>query len=142
MYGRNLKAYKTTNLEAEISVADPHRIISMMYDGLFERIAQAKGAIERKDLEFKADRIDKALAIVTGLQTGLDMSQGDVSQRFYDLYEYVKMRLNDASVNLDTQPLDEIIRLLTPIKKAWDSIPESEKQKAFAQRSKLEEEGR
>ena len=70
------------------------------------------------------------------------MSQGDVSQRFYDLYEYVKMRLNDASVNLDTQPLDEIIRLLTPIKKAWDSIPESEKQKAFAQRSKLEEEGR
>ena len=55
MYGRNLKAYKTTNLEAEISVADPHRIISMMYDGLFERIAQAKGAIERIG---KDERID------------------------------------------------------------------------------------
>ena len=90
MYGRNLKAYKTTNLEAELSVADPHRIVSMMYEGLFERIAQAKGAIERKDLEVKSDKINKAVAILTGLQTGLDMSLGDVSQTFYDLYEYCK----------------------------------------------------
>ena len=85
MYGRNLKAYKTTNLEAELSVADPHRIVSMMYEGLFERIAQAKGAIERKDLEVKSDKINKAVAILTGLQTGLDMSLGDVSQTFYEI---------------------------------------------------------
>lgn len=141
MYGRNLKAYKKTNLEAEISVADPHRIITMMYDGLFERIAQAKGAIERKDYKYKADRIDKALAIVTGLQTGIDMSQGEVSQNFYDLYEYIKGRLNDASIALDTAPLDEIVKLMTPIKEAWEKIPQTEKDKAFAEREKLEAKG-
>jgi flagellar secretion chaperone FliS len=138
MYGRNLKAYKKTNLEAEISVADPHRIISMMYDGLFERIAQAKGAIERKDYKYKADRIDKALAIVTGLQTGIDMSLGEVSENFYNLYEYIKVRLNDASISLDTEPLDEVVKLLTPIKDAWSKIPQSEKDKAFSEREKLE----
>jgi len=53
MYGRNLKAYKRTNLEAELSVADPHRIIQMMYEGLIERLSQAKGAIFRNDFEYK-----------------------------------------------------------------------------------------
>lgn len=140
MYGRNLKAYKTTNLEAELSVADPHRIVSMMYEGLFERIAQAKGAIERKDLEVKSDKINKAVAILTGLQTGLDMSLGDVSQTFYDLYEYCKQRLLDASISLDTAPLDEVIKLLAPVKMAWDKIPQSEKDKAYAERSRLDQE--
>ncbi|MGN1392989.1 MAG: flagellar export chaperone FliS [Succinivibrionaceae bacterium] len=139
MYGRNLKAYKTTNLEAEISVADPHRIISMLYAGLFERIAQAKGAIERKDYAYKADRIEKAIAIVTGLQTGIDMNQGQIAENFNNLYIYVKQRLNDAAINLDTAALDEVIKLLLPIKQAWDKIPESEKQKAYAQRKALDE---
>ncbi len=138
MYGRNLKAYKKTNLEAEISVADPHRVISMMYEGLFERIAQAKGAIERKDLELKSDKITKAVAILTGLQTGLDMSLGDVSQNFMDLYGYCKQRLLDASAKLETEPLDEVIQLLLPIKQAWDNIPQSEKDKAYAQRAELD----
>ena len=69
MYGRNLKAYKRTNLEAELSVADPHRIIQMMYDGLIERLSQAKGAILRNDFEYKANRLDKAIGIINGLQT-------------------------------------------------------------------------
>ena len=30
MYNRNLKAYKTTSLDAEMAVADPHRIIQML----------------------------------------------------------------------------------------------------------------
>ena len=109
-----------------------------MYEGLFQRIAQAKGAIERKDYAFKADRIEKAIQLVIGLQTGLDMSQGEVSQNFNDLYEYVKMRLNEASINLDVKILDEIVTLLTPIKEAWDNIPESEKQKAFAMRTEID----
>lgn len=137
-YGRNLKAYKKTNLEAELSVADPHKVISMLYDGLFERIAQAKGAIERKDYSYKADRIEKAIAIITGLETGLDMSQGEVARNFYDLYEYAKQRLMDASVSLDVAPLEEVVNLLLPIKKAWDGIPQSEKDKAYKMRTELD----
>ena len=138
MYGRNLKAYRKTNIEAELSVADPHRVFSMLYEGLFERIAQAKGAIERKDLSYKADRIEKAIAIITGLQTGIDMSQGEVARNFYDLYQYCKDRLLDASVGLNTEPLDEVVKLLLPIKMAWDKIPQSEKDKAYMMRSELD----
>ena len=60
MYHRNLKAYKTTSIEADLVVADPHRVIQLMMQGLLECLAQAKGAIERKDMEAKARTISKA----------------------------------------------------------------------------------
>ena len=75
MYGRNLKAYRKTNLEAELSVANPHRVVQMMFEGLLERLSQAKGAILRKDYEYKADRISKATGIINGLQMSLDDKQ-------------------------------------------------------------------
>ena len=36
----------------------------------------------------------------------------------------MKDRLNDANINNTTEPLDEVIKLITPIKEAWDQIPE------------------
>ena len=33
MYGRNLKAYNRTKLEAELLVASPHRVTQMLFEG-------------------------------------------------------------------------------------------------------------
>lgn len=134
MYQKNLKAYKTNVLEAEMSVADPHRVIQLMMNGLLERLAMAKGAIDRKDYEAKAVAISKAQAIINGLQDSIDMTQGEISERLYVLYDYMKQRLMDASVNMDKQPLDEIANLMITIKTAWDKIPDEEKQKAYVMR--------
>ena len=35
MYGRNLKAYNRTKLEAELLVASPHRVTQMLFEGLW-----------------------------------------------------------------------------------------------------------
>ncbi|MBO5567136.1 MAG: flagellar export chaperone FliS [Succinivibrio sp.] len=128
MYGRNLKAYRRTNLEAELSVADPHRIIQMLFDGLIERLSQAKGAIERKDFEYKADRLSKAVGIINGLQLSLDRKQDpELGNRLFALYDYMKDLLNKATTSLEITPIDECISLIMPIKQAWDQIPESVK---------------
>ena len=130
MYGRNLKAYKKTNLEAELSVADPHRVIQMMYEGLIERLSQAKGAIMRHDYEYKADRISKAVGIINGLQSALDnRSNPELGQRMFALYDYMKELLTKASVSLDVSQIDEVINLILPIKQAWDQIPQDIKDK-------------
>ena len=134
MYGRNLKAYKKTNLEAKLSVADPHRVIQMMYEGLIERLSQAKGAIMRHDYEYKADRISKAVGIINGLQSALDnRSNPELGQRMFALYDYMKELLTKASVSLDTAPIDEVINLILPIKQAWDQIPQDIKEKTNQQ---------
>ena len=134
MYGRNLKAYKKTSLEAEFSVASPHRVIQMLFNGLIERLSQAKGAIERKDYEYKANRISKAMGIIEGLQGALDRKENPaLGDKMYSLYDYMKQLLDQAAVSLDEKPIDEVINLITPIKKAWDNIPEDIKQKTNAE---------
>lgn len=136
MYGRNLRAYQKTTVNAEISVADPYYVTKLLYQGLFERLAQAKGAIERGDLALKAKKLSTATAILENLRSTLDFSQSkSIAQGLYDIYSYMIDQVAEASLNLMTQPIDNAIRALMPIKKAWDSIPVSAQQEAASKRT-------
>ncbi|MGE6107937.1 flagellar export chaperone FliS [Aeromonas sobria] len=131
MYHRNLKAYKATSIAADLAVADPHRVIQLMMQGLLECLAQAKGAIERKDMEAKARTISKAQGLVHGLQDALDMAQGQIAEDLFALYAYMDERIWDASLRRDVQPLDEVMTLMVTIKSAWDQITDADKQQGF-----------
>lgn len=136
MYGRNLRAYHKTTVNAEISVADPYYVTKLLYQGLFERLAQAKGAIERGDLALKAKKLSTATAILENLRSTLDFSQSkSIAQGLYDIYSYMIDQVAEASLNLMTQPIDNAIRALMPIKKAWDSIPVTAQQEAASKRT-------
>lgn len=136
MYGRNLRAYQKTSLSAELAVADPYTITKMLYQGIFEKLAQAKGAIERGDLKTKATTLSIATAILENLKSTLDFSYNkDLAQNLYDLYSFMIEKLADASIHLTTAPIDAVLRILKPIKEAWDSIPYSAVQKANQIRS-------
>ncbi|HHQ4525922.1 TPA: flagellar export chaperone FliS [Aeromonas veronii] len=137
MYNKSLGVYKKNSLEAELSVADPHKVIQLLMQGFLERVAQAKGAIERNDYQLKSDRISSANAILNGLKDSLDMSQGEISERLFSLYEYMGERLLDASVKMEVSPLDESMKLMLMIKESWDKIPDQEKQKAYTMRQSL-----
>ena len=137
MYQKKLEAYKNLNLEAEISVASPHRVIQMLMQGLLERLAQCKGSITRRDFEAKAVAVSKAQALINGLQDSLDLSQGKIAEDLYALYNYMNQKLMSASINLNTDDIDEVAQLMITIKSAWDQIPEDEQQKAYETREKL-----
>lgn len=108
----------------------------MLYQGLFERLAQAKGAIERGDLALKAKKLSTATAILENLRSTLDFSQSKtIAQGLYDIYSYMIDQVAEASLNLMTQPIDNAIRALMPIKKAWDSIPVAAQQEAASKRT-------
>ena len=138
MYNKNIKAYKVNNLQADLAVADPHRVIQLLLQGLLERLAQAKGYIERREYGKKAESISSILAIINGLQDSLDLSQGEIPENLFALYEYMKNRVMDANMQMDNTPLDEVANLLITIKSAWDQIPDAEKQKAYAERQRKE----
>ncbi|ATU97424.1 flagellar export chaperone FliS [Aeromonas salmonicida] len=139
MYHRNLKAYKATSIAADLAVADPHRVIQLMMQGFLERLAQAKGAIERQDMEAKSLAVSKAQGLLHGLQDALDMSQGAISENLHGLYAYMDERIWDASLTRDVAPLDEVMNLMVTIKSAWDQLPEAEKQQGFQMRQQLGE---
>ena len=139
MYKRNIKAYTAGNLAADLATADPHRVIQLMMQGCLERLAQAKGAIERQDMEAKSVAISKAQGLLHGLQDALDMSQGAMSEDLYGLYAYMDERIWDASLARDIAPLDEVMGLMLTIKSGWDQLPEAEKQQGVQMSQQLRE---
>lgn len=129
---KNLKAYKQVNVESSILSADPHQVIVMMYDGLLESIAQAKGAIERNDLDTKAKMMTKAVNILTALQNALDKeSQPEISKNFETFYGHCIAILNDVNVSLETKGIDDVYSFIKPLRDAWKEIPVEDKEKGL-----------
>ncbi|WP_340680540.1 flagellar export chaperone FliS [Paraglaciecola sp.] len=129
---KGINAYKKGNLKEDIAQADPHKLTLMLMQGGLDRMAYAKGCMERKDYAGKAEHISRATAIVMNLRDTLDMQSGsDISDKLFSLYDYMIQRLIDANVQNNLKIMDEVINLFLPIKTAWSQIPESAKQEAY-----------
>ena len=129
---KGINAYKKGSLKQDITTADPHRLTLMLMQGALDRMAYAKGCMERKDLAGKSEHLSRVSAILLNLRDTLDLNVGgEVAQNLYALYEFMVQRLLDANVQNSLQIMDEVINLLLPIKTAWASIPEDAKQEAY-----------
>jgi flagellar protein FliS len=119
-----IKAYTKIGFESGVTGADPHKLISMLYEGALLAIAKAKKGIMRKDIPAKGTAISNALAIIDeGLNASLDKNVGGaLAHNLSSLYDYMVMRLIFANLKDDTAALDEVTRLLADLKDAWDSI--------------------
>jgi flagellar protein FliS len=111
--------------ESEAGFASPHRLVQMLMEGALDKIATAKGAMDRQDYASKSAQITWATSIINGLRSGLDMEAGgEIANNLNDLYAYMNRRLIDASVANDVAILDEVSSLMVEIKSAWDAMPE------------------
>ena len=117
--------YGKVAAESEAGYANPHRLVQMLMEGALDKVATAKGCIERNDLAGKSRQISWAMSIVSGLRTSLDMETGGpIAANLDDLYEYMTRRLIDASTQNDTDALSEVGDLMLEIKGAWDAMPD------------------
>lgn len=118
-----LRQYQQVNTQASAAYASPHRLIQMLMEGAFERIAVAKGCIQRQDIAGKGEQIAKAIDIIGGLREGLSHEAGgEISGNLEELYAYMQRRLLEANLRSDIAILDEVADLLRPVKEAWDAI--------------------
>ena len=118
-----LRQYQKVNGVAQTSEASPHRLVQMLMQGGLDRIAQAKGAIERNDIAQKGILIGKAIGIVGGLREGLDLQRGgELAANLDSLYQYMVSRLLEANAKNETAHLDEVAGLLRNVKSGWDAI--------------------
>lgn len=118
-----LRQYQKIGAQAQTSEASPHRLVQMLMEGGLARIAQAKGAMERKDIPGKGTLISKAIGIIGGLREGLDMANRAETLGDQDnLYVYMMARLAEANLKNDPAILDEVSGLLLTVKEGWDAI--------------------
>jgi flagellar protein FliS len=120
-----LRQYQKIGAQAQTSEASPHRLVQMLMEGGLDRIAQAKGAMERKEIANKGLAIGKAIGIIGGLREGLDReNSADTIGSLDNLYVYMIKRLTDANIRNDSMILDEVADLLRTVKEGWDAIAE------------------
>lgn len=127
MYGqaqRALSAYNSVGVESGIEVADPHRLVLMLFEGAMIAVNDARRHLREKQIAARGMAISKAIMIIeNGLKVSLDMkSGGELAQHLSDLYDYMRNQLLNASLHGADQPLEEVHRLLGDLKGAWAQV--------------------
>ena len=123
---RDLNQYRQAGPIAEAAVADPHRLVQMLFEGALERVAMARGAMQHGHVQIKGLKISQTIAIVEYLRGTLDLERGgDLAGNLDALYEYIARRLFAANLRNDSEALEEVARLLRELKAGWDAMPQT-----------------
>jgi flagellar protein FliS len=119
----NLAAYQSAAAHGGVAASDPHRLIVMLMDGALERIATARGCMQRNETAEKARLINRAVSIIAELRNSLDMGKGgQIAANLFELYDYMCRRLLIATSENKPEMLDEVSTLLHEIRSAWLAI--------------------
>ncbi|AUM11638.1 flagellar export chaperone FliS [Ketobacter alkanivorans] len=120
---KGAQQYAQMNKQTGIEGANPHQLIGMLYQGALDSLQQALGCIDRKDFEGRGRHLGRVITILGGLQSFLDHEKGgDISKNLDNLYEYMTVRLYDASREKTREPVEEVIKLMREVKDGWDGI--------------------
>jgi flagellar secretion chaperone FliS len=124
-------AYRHVGIETGVAGASPHQLVSMLFDGVQDSIAQARGAIRAGDIPTKGRAIARAMRIVDeGLHGALNAQGGGaLALDLSDLYNYITLRLTHANLNNDDAALAECAKLIEPVRSAWREIGAQVRQK-------------
>ena len=122
-YNPRMAAYRSALVHGGVANADPHALVQMLLDAALDRMAAARGCIERGELIGKAKLLHSCVIILAELRGSLDLVKGGaLAKNLRDLYEYMIRRLLTANVRSDASCVTEALGLLGEIRSAWMAI--------------------
>lgn len=124
-YARNSKlaAYQSVSVHGSVAGADPHRLVLMLMDGVLERLAIARGCMERGEIARKAQLLHNCTTLIAELRGSLNMKDGaELARNLSDLYEYMARQLVRANAENKPEMIREVTSLLAEVRSAWVAI--------------------
>lgn len=120
---KDFKMYGNTayNIYAQnnLGIESPYKLIEMLYEGVLRFNAQAKKAINDKNIEKKVYWTNRSIAVITELINVLDMSHGQVSEYLRGLYYHEINLLASASIDNNTAKIDEVSNVFKGLLEGW-----------------------
>ncbi len=104
---------------------DPVELICLLYSKAIEKLNQATTSFKAEEFDKANGAVAFAMEIVVELQGALSEKGGDIAANLADLYGYIQQRLADTLTRGDSEPLEEVIRLLTTLHQGWSEIRKS-----------------
>jgi flagellar protein FliS len=113
---------KRAYTESAVLTAPPERLVVMLYDGAIRFLNQSAVAMRAGNQRVFLDRVQRGEAIITELNLTLDMRQGEVAERLRAIYQFCNVHLTAATVEGDPRKIDDVVRLLSELREAWQQI--------------------
>src|SRR5262245_32452328 len=123
-----LNSHSNTYREIAIQTSSPTTLVVMLYEGAIRFLNESVAAIKAQDLNSKRQCIARAVAVVYHLQGTLDMERGGkVAGDLNGLYNYITSCILDGSAKLETESLEEAIKLLKVLLAGWEELAVKER---------------
>jgi flagellar protein FliS len=115
-----LPAYARSQYEEMQVQTTPGKLVVMLYDGALRFLQLGAEALRRRDLEQQGLYLGKVQNILAELVSALDLEVGDLAYDLLSLYHYCQRRLLIGNATDDPGCVEEVIRLLSDLRDAWD----------------------
>lgn len=121
---RSAAAYKRVGVETSVSCADPHKLVSLLFDALLQAVGGARIAITAGDIPLKGRKIGTAVRILEeGLIAPLDMEKGgELAANLHNVYRYCVTQITLANLRNDVSKLEEVSRLIDLVASGWNQM--------------------
>ncbi len=128
MHHSSTDSYRKVHVSTGMVDADPYTMVQMLFQGVLDRLARAKGHIARNDGEARNNELKRAIEIIDYLRMTLDHQASEtLTAKLENLYNYMEDQLFIANTSNDSRKVDEVAHLLITLKSGWDNIPAEER---------------
>lgn len=104
----------------QVTTSTPGELLVALYDGLFKFLNIARHMLRNKSRAQASEAISKAHAIISELLVSLDHNYApDLCRNLEALYGFCLDRIVYANLHSDPVAIDEVVRVLTPVREAF-----------------------
>jgi flagellar protein FliS len=118
LMSREATAYRQT----EVQTASPVEVVIMLYDTLVRDLNQVIAAVRVQDVEERVRQSNHVFSVLQQLDLMLDHENGgDTAKELARVYSYVRARVIESQIKLDTAILERQIEFILQVREAWQS---------------------
>ena len=115
-----LSRYQEIDLGGRVGSADPHALVSLLYDELLASLDVIARSLANGGA-IHTGQHGRAVALLAALESGLDLRAGTLASSLAQIYRQMQKRLS-AARNGDAAAVAEISEGVRNLAEAWKSI--------------------
>ena len=122
-YKNGVHAYKAVETETTAHGGKGVELIVLLYDGVAESLAAARGYVERKEFKQAGDCFTRAMTIISGLRETVDFENGSpVANDLLKFYNALTSQVIHEQIQRDVVLLDKCIDWVKSVREAWEEL--------------------
>jgi flagellar secretion chaperone FliS len=117
------ETYRSVDVASRTGGANPHQLITILYEDLLRELRLGALAAERGDHPDKNARLTKAVALLYALEAGLDFDKGgSVAEALSRFYRGCRDAVMRASIESNAALVRDVIANVGEIADSWKAI--------------------